>query len=131
MTDKDFLITHTTALSVQEVMDKLEKSLHEKNVKIFARISHSQAALEAGLTMQAEEVLVFGNPKVGTALMLDNPAIGIELPLKVVAWQDTNGTQVAYQNLDRLAEIFAIKRAQETIELLKKFMANLIQTNLQ
>lgn len=122
------LITHTTSLSVKDVIDKIEKILHEKNVSIFARINHSQAALDSGLTMQDEEVLVFGNPKVGTALMLENPAIGIELPLKIAAWNNGKQTIVAYQNLDTLANTFNIKTSRDTIALLQKFMANLIES---
>ncbi len=125
---QDFLIIHTTTDSVKQVMDKLEVKLKEKGVKIFARINHGKAAEEVGLTMPPEEVLVFGNPQVGTTLMLENPAIGIELPLKVAAWQQGNHTQLAYQNLDKLKEIFGIQASINTIEILKKFMEQLINS---
>lgn len=128
MSTDNFLISHTTPLAVSEIINRIEKILHEKDITVFARISHSQAAKEVGLTMPAEELLIFGNPKVGTALMLDNPAIGIELPLKIIAWQVGEKTIVAYQNLDKLGEIFAINAAKETLNILENFMANLIAT---
>ena len=79
------LIVHTTTKSVKEILDRIETLLHQNEVKVFARISHSQAAKEAGLEMEDEELLIFGNPKTGTALMIDDSAVGIELPLKVLA----------------------------------------------
>lgn len=128
---KNYLITSTTALSVKEVIDRIENILREKKVMIFARINHSEAAKDAGLTMQDEEVLIFGNPKVGTALMVEVPGIGIELPLKIVAWRADGKTIVAYQNLDLLADLFGIKKSLNTINLLKEFMQNLITSALK
>jgi uncharacterized protein (DUF302 family) len=126
MATANFLITHASSLSVKEIMNRVEKILNEKKVTIFARISHSQAARDAGLTMPDEELLIFGNPAVGTALMLDNPAIGIELPLKIIAWREGEKTLVAYHNLDKLAEIFSINAAKNTLTTLTNFMANLV-----
>ncbi len=123
---KNLLIKHNTDLSVKDYLDKIEKILNEKNVKIFARINHAEAAKDAGLLLQDEEVLIFGNPKVGTALMKENPFIGIELPLKILAWRDQNKTIVAYQDLDKLAEQFNLKTSIDTINLLKEFMKNLV-----
>lgn len=122
MTTHHFLITHSSSVSVKESMDRLEKILREKNVTVFARISHSKAASDVGLALPEEELLIFGNPKVGTALMLENPAMGIELPLKIIAWQANQQTIIAYQDLDKLAEMFAIKTEKNTIDALKNFM---------
>ena len=122
MTGTDFLIINTSALSVKEICDRIEKNLQQKKVTIFARINHGQAAKDAGLNMQEEEVLIFGNPQVGTALMLENPAIGIELPLKILVWQQKEKTCVAYQDLDKLAQWFQLKTSLNTIEALKNFI---------
>jgi uncharacterized protein (DUF302 family) len=126
MLKDNFLITHDSELSVKELIDSIEKKLREKKITIFARISHSQGAKEAGLSMPDEELLLFGNPAVGTALMLDNPAIGIELPLKILAWREKEKTKVAYQDLDKLGEIFSINTAKNTLTTLKNFMQTLI-----
>jgi uncharacterized protein (DUF302 family) len=84
---------------------------------------------DVGLSMQDEEVLFFGNPKIGTTLINESPYIGIELPLKILAWRDKEKTLVAYQDLDKLAEIFRIKTSLATINMLKHFMEKLINSH--
>lgn len=130
MNRDDFLIVHSTSDTVKEVLDRIERMLQAKNVAVFARISHSQGAKDAGLSMEDEEVLIFGNPKVGTALMLENPAIGIELPLKIAAWRNGNSTIVAYHNLDMMAELFNLRTSENTVSTLKTFLAALVEKAL-
>jgi uncharacterized protein (DUF302 family) len=127
MKENNFLVIQSVEFHVDTFLDRVEKILNEKGVKIFARINHAQAARDVGLSMQDEEVLFFGNPKIGTALMNENPYIGIELPLKILAWRDKEKTLVAYQDLDKLAEIFRIKTSLATINMLKQFMEKLIK----
>jgi len=74
--------------SVAETIDRLEASLKQRGIMVFARIDFSGDAARSGLHMQPEQMLVFGNPKAGTPLMLQVPAVGIDLPLKALAWQD-------------------------------------------
>ncbi len=127
MTINDFLIIQSVELPVKDFLNRIETALRDKGIKIFTRINHAQAAEEVGLSLQDEEVLIFGSPKVGTALMDENPAIGIELPLKILAWRNDNDkTMIAYHNLEKLAEIFQIKTSLTTINKLKEFMGNLI-----
>jgi uncharacterized protein (DUF302 family) len=70
---------------------RLETLLTEKGVKIFARIDFSADAQAAGLALRPELMLIFGNPKAGTPLMVERPTVGIDLPLKVLAWEDAAG----------------------------------------
>lgn len=79
--------------SVSTTLDRLEASLKQRNILVFARIDFSGDAARAGLTMRPEQMLIFGNPKAGTPLMLQVPAAGLDLPLKVLAWEDA-GAQV-------------------------------------
>ncbi|MHB8813826.1 MAG: DUF302 domain-containing protein [Steroidobacteraceae bacterium] len=74
--------------SVAATIDRLEASLRQRNILVFARIDFSADAARAGLTMRPEQMLIFGNPKAGTPLMLQVPAVGLDLPLKVLAWED-------------------------------------------
>jgi uncharacterized protein (DUF302 family) len=74
--------------SVVATIDRLEASLKQGNILVFARIDFSGDAARAGLSMRPEQMLIFGNPKAGTPLMLQAPAVGIDLPLKVLAWED-------------------------------------------
>jgi uncharacterized protein (DUF302 family) len=77
--------------SVAETLARLQSILKEKSIKIFALIDHSGEAEKAGLTMRPAQVLIFGNPKGGTPLMIAAPRTAIDLPLKALAWQDEEG----------------------------------------
>jgi uncharacterized protein (DUF302 family) len=77
--------------SVDETVARLEKLLQAKEVKLFAVIDHSGEAEKAGMTMPATKLLIFGNPKAGTPLMLAAPATAIDLPLKILVADDGNG----------------------------------------
>jgi uncharacterized protein (DUF302 family) len=85
--------------SVAATIDRLEASLRERNILVFARIDFSGDAARAGLQMRPEQMLIFGNPKAGTPLLLQVPAVGLDLPLKVLAWQDAEDeVWVAYND---------------------------------
>jgi len=85
------LIHLPSKFPVGETLDRLTKSLEAKGIKIFARVNHSDEAEHVGLTMRPTEVLIFGNPKGGTPVMLAAPTAAIDLPLKALAWQDADG----------------------------------------
>jgi uncharacterized protein (DUF302 family) len=85
------LITKTSAHSVEQTLDRLEKALKEKGIVVFARIDHAAGAKKVGAHLRPTELLIFGNPKLGTPLMQSNQTMGIDLPLKVLAWEDENG----------------------------------------
>lgn len=131
MSAKTALVTSATELPVKEVINRIEKILTEKGIKIFARISHSDAAHQAGLTMQDEELIIFGNPKAGTPLMLEAPGIGIELPLKIIAWRDHQKTLVGIQNVDRLISDYPVTKSANTIKLFKSFMLDVVESALK
>ena len=77
--------------SVTETIDLLESLVRSKGLTVFARIDFSGDASKAGLSMPPTQMLIFGNPKAGTPLMLAAPSVALDLPLKAVAWQDGNG----------------------------------------
>jgi uncharacterized protein (DUF302 family) len=79
------LITIRSQSSVKATIDRLEASLGERGVSIFARIDHRAGALSAGMSLRPTKVLIFGNPKAGTPLMQAKQTVGIDLPLKVLA----------------------------------------------
>ena len=72
-------------------MEKLEAILLSKGVKLFALIDHSGEAEKAGMAMRPTKLLIFGNPKAGTPLMVASPGIAIDLPLKILVAEDANG----------------------------------------
>jgi uncharacterized protein (DUF302 family) len=76
---------------VKETVDRLTAALKEKGIMPVARVDHAAAAKAAGLDLKATEVLLFGNPKLGTPLMRANRQIAIDLPMKVLVWEDDAG----------------------------------------
>jgi uncharacterized protein (DUF302 family) len=77
--------------SVPQTLDRLETVLKERGIAVFARIDHAGEAAKVGLQLPPTQVLVFGNPRAGTPLMVAHPTIAIDLPMKALAWQDATG----------------------------------------
>ncbi len=77
-----------TIHSVDEAVHRLKAILEAKGVALFALIDHSGEAAKVGMTMRPTQLLVFGNPKAGTPVMLASPTSAIDLPLKILIWQD-------------------------------------------
>src|SRR6266436_8015978 len=89
----------------QETMERLEAEIKARGMGVLARINHAALAAEAGLALRPTEVILFGNPRGGTPLMQANQAIGIDLPLKVLVWQDASGkTWLSYNDPGWLAK---------------------------
>jgi len=87
----DGIISKASKYSVPDTLDRVEAALQAKGVKIFVRVDHSGEAEKAGLKMPSTQLLIFGNPKAGTPVMLAAPTSAIDLPLKALAWQDADG----------------------------------------
>lgn len=85
------IITKPSHYSVHETIDRIQMAVIEKGMKVFARIDHAGEAKEVGLELPPTELLIFGNPKGGTALMVAKPTAAIDLPMKALAWEDSNG----------------------------------------
>lgn len=77
--------------SVDGTVDKLKTILQSKGITIFALIDHSGEAIKAGIKMRPTKLLIFGNPKAGTPVMLAAPSSAIDLPLKILIWEDAQG----------------------------------------
>jgi uncharacterized protein (DUF302 family) len=86
------LVTIRSHRSVKATIDTLEASLKDNGVNIFARIDHAAGATSVGMALRPTELLIFGNPRAGTPLMQAKQTTGIDLPLKVLAWEDTSGS---------------------------------------
>jgi uncharacterized protein (DUF302 family) len=87
----DGLITLSSRYPARDTMDRLLAVLAKHNMTVFARIDHAAGAASAGLELRPTEVVIFGNPKGGTALMQDRQSAGIDLPLKALVWEDADG----------------------------------------
>ncbi|HWU38684.1 MAG TPA: DUF302 domain-containing protein [Candidatus Acidoferrum sp.] len=85
------LITKPSKYPVAETLTRLEGVLKSKGMSIFTRIDHQAEAEKVGLQMRPAQLLIFGNPKGGTPLMVASPTAAIDLPLKALAWEDASG----------------------------------------
>lgn len=90
-TPDDGIITKPSIHSVDETIAKLKGILQSKGVALFALIDHSGEAEKVGMKMSPTKLLIFGNPKAGTPLMLAAPSSALDLPLKILVWQDARG----------------------------------------
>jgi uncharacterized protein (DUF302 family) len=91
--------------SVDETVERLKAILQSKGITLFALIDHSGEAEKVGMKMPPTKLLIFGNPKGGTPLMLAAPSIAIDLPLKILVWQDAQGkVWLSYNTSEYLEE---------------------------
>jgi uncharacterized protein (DUF302 family) len=108
----DGLITSSSPFDPHETMDRVAAAVTKRGITILARIDHAAAAAKVGLKLRPTEVLIFGNPVAGTPLMQAAQTIGIDLPLKMLVWQDDAGkTWLAYNDPRWLAKRHGIESA--------------------
>jgi len=85
------IIDRASSHSVDQTVEKLKKILQSKGVTLFALVDHSGEAEKVGMKMHPTKLLIFGSPQAGTPLMLAAPSIAIDLPLKILVWEDGEG----------------------------------------
>jgi uncharacterized protein (DUF302 family) len=99
------LLQVASKYSVEETVTRLGTVLGERGVRVFALIDHSGEAEKVGLKMRPTKLVIFGNPKAGTPVMVAAPTIAIDLPLKVLVWEDESGkVWVSYNSPEYLQE---------------------------
>ena len=116
----DGLITMRSSHGPKDTMNRLEAQVKAKGMTVFARIDHAAGAAEVGLPLRPTELLLFGNAKGGTPLMQAVQTIGIDLPLKVLVWQDASGdTWLSYNDPSWLAKRHGLAHeAEATVQAL-------------
>jgi len=85
------IIDERSQHSVEQTVERLTALLHAQGVTLFALVDHGGEAAKIGMTMPPTKLLIFGNPKAGTPLMLAAPSVAIDLPLKILVWEDAQG----------------------------------------
>jgi uncharacterized protein (DUF302 family) len=97
----DILTNH----SLDQTVEKLKALLQARGVTLFALVDHSGEAEKVGLRMPPTKLLIFGNPRAGTPLMLASPSIAIDLPLKILVWEDAQGkVRLSYNSPEYLMQ---------------------------
>jgi uncharacterized protein (DUF302 family) len=115
--------------NVQETADRLESVLQSKGMTVIARINHSAAAQNVGMILRSTELLIFGNPKVGTPLMQCQQSVALDLPQKALIWEDESGmVWISYNDPEYLADRHDLEGCDATIAKVKAALSNFAHT---
>lgn len=108
--------------------ERLIEAIDNKGLTVFARIDHAAAAREAGMALADEEVVLFGNPRAGTPLMQTDPRVGVELPLRILIWEDGEGASLGHRDPRELAREYNLQPHQETLERMAALLDELVSS---
>ena len=123
------IIKIKSAHSVTETINKLETSLKQKGMTIFKRVNHTAGAKKVDLQLRPTELLIFGNPKVGTPLMLCAQTAALDLPQKALAYKDEKGqTWLAYNDPAYVANRHGIKDCEKPLQRISAALAKFART---
>ncbi|EAU40760.1 hypothetical protein FP2506_03499 [Fulvimarina pelagi HTCC2506] len=112
----DNWITMTTDRSVQEAVGALTDAIEGAGATVMATVDHSQNAQSAGLELPATTLVIFGNPKIGTPLMQENRRVAIDLPQKILIWDEDGQTTIGYLAPEALAKRHGLATDSESIK---------------
>ncbi|QJF50656.1 DUF302 domain-containing protein [Roseobacter ponti] len=113
------MITRTSPHSVSDTMDRLEAAVTGAGATVFARVDHAAGAAKVDMDLRPTQMLMFGNPKLGTPAMLDGQTAGLDLPLRVLVYSDAEGVvHVAYHAPASLAETHGLPGDAEYIRMM-------------
>lgn len=122
----DGFIKVKSAFSVKETADRMENVLNKKGMTIFKQIKHSEGAAKVGITLRDTELIIFGNPKVGSPLMKCQQSVAIDLPQKALIWQDKKGkVWISYNDPKYLKKRHNIKGCEEVLSKIDKALAGI------
>jgi uncharacterized protein (DUF302 family) len=113
------LVTLPSAHGATETVERLKALLADKGIDVLAHIDHAAGARKVGLPLRPTQVLLFGNPKAGTPLMQSRQTIGLDLPLRVLVWQDGEGkVWLTYRRVEDLARQHQVTDRAEAVKAL-------------
>jgi uncharacterized protein (DUF302 family) len=124
------LISVKSSHDVKATADRLENILNQKGMTVFIRINHSAGARKVGKTLRPTELVVFGNPKIGTPLMQCSQSVAIDLPQKALIWQDDKGQDdkgqvwLSYNDPNYLAQRHGLTGCAQVIKKVEKALSN-------
>ncbi|MEM3939522.1 MAG: DUF302 domain-containing protein [Saccharolobus sp.] len=122
------LVTKKCNLSFKECVEKLKKVIKDNGAEVFTIIDHDENAKKVGLTLGPTVVIYFGNPRVGTLLMIENREMAYELPLRVVVWEENGNVIIGYKKPSELGKEYGITRNVDILRKMDEFMANIINS---
>lgn len=120
------LTTLESKFAVKETGDRLAAELDKRGIKVVARIDHAAGAKAVGLEMPPTEVVMFGNPKLGTPLMLAEPSVAIDLPMRMLIWLDKDGkVRVGYTPPAALKDRYHVNGQDDVFKTIDGALAGL------
>ncbi len=120
------VVIKKSAYSVAVTIDRLVAIFKEKGITVFARVDHAAGAEKVGKKLAPAELVIFGNPKIGTPLMQSNIVSGIDLPLKAMAYENANGAvELVYSHPGFLARRHGIEDRDDLVKNISKILTNL------
>jgi len=123
------LVTFPSAHGATETVERLKSSLSQKRIHLFADIDHAAGAQKVGLSLRPTRVLIFGNPQAGTPLMQGQQTIGLDLPLRILVWEDEAGkVWLTYHRPEFLAQRHHVRDRDEAVKALGAALADLTRT---
>lgn len=123
--EENGLISIKSNHDVKSTTDRLVSVLEKKGMTVFTRVNHTEGAKNVGKVLRPTELVIFGNPKVGTPLMQCEQSVAIDLPQKALVWQDEQGAVwFSYNDPAYIAERHNIKACQEVIAKISKALAS-------
>lgn len=114
--------------SVKDAVVRLRTQLKARDIPVFAEFDHKANAVGAGLQMPEATVLVFGNPAVGTKLMLQAPSLALDLPLRILVWEDGDKRWLSYHDAASLARQHGIDPENEIVGKLNGLLQSLTES---
>ena len=125
----DGLVNIKSSHGVKVTADRLENTLRTKGMTVFIRINHAEGAQKVGKKLRPTELIIFGNPKVGTPLMQCGQSVAIDLPQKALIWEDEAGqVWLSYNDPKYLARRHGIKGCDEVIKKIDDALGNFAKT---
>lgn len=117
--------------SVETTADKLEAAIGAAGARVFARIDHSEGAKSIDADLADMTLVIFGNPKIGTPILQAAPHAGLDLPIRVLIWDDQGKTKIGYLDPATLQERYSVKGADQSFATMKGALEKLTNAAMQ
>lgn len=125
LADASSIVITRSTHDVNETINRLEAALRAKGVTIFARIDHAANAQRVHVALRPAQLLIFGNPKLGSPLLQSNPMVGLDLPMKALAWEDADGkVWLAYTAAATIAKRYRIEDRAAVVDKMTGALKN-------
>jgi uncharacterized protein (DUF302 family) len=125
----DGVVDIPSTFNVEETTDRMVRILNKKGMTIFNRIKHSESATKVGIELRKTELIIFGNPKVGSPLMACQQSVAIDLPQKALIWEDADArVWISYNDPRYLEKRHNISGCEEAITKIEKALAGIAKS---